>query len=534
MGLDEDASESISLLDEPRKKRLQWMPACWYFSCLPCIKARYVLAFMLFLGLCNVYALRVNLSVAIVQMTTKNPHRGQRSFDWSNTEQGWVLSSFFYGYIFTQLPGGWIATKFGGKYVFGIGVLVTSLLTLITPQMAYLNLWALVACRVVIGVFEGVTFPAMHAMFGKWAPPLERSMMATLAFAGPYVGNIIAFPLSGVLCDTMGWPWVFYCFGVAGIVWFVAWLLLAFDTPASHPRISPEEQHYIESTIEAELLAKKSAFSKDAPPPWKAIFTSPAVMGIVIGHFANNWGFYTLLTCLPTFLNETLCLDIKKNGFYSAIPYVCLAIMAFSWGQVTDVLRQNKFVTTTMIRKINSTLGLCIPAVFLLLCGYFGSTILWAIIFLSISVGTVGFAVAGFTINHLDVAPKYAGILMGISNTVATIPGFVGPQVAKMIAKKPSFETCDDNCNDPLTIDIYRQEWTLVFIIAAEIYAFGALAYLLLGSGEKQWWADGVEHGDKKRTIQISSPSSYPKKLSAPKNDMLSNDSSSNVTDSQT
>jgi len=51
---------------------------------------------------------------------------------------------------------------------------------------------------------------------------------------------------------------------------------------------------------------------QDAPPPWKAIFTSPAVLGIAIGHFANNWGFYTLLTCLPTFLNETLCLDIKK------------------------------------------------------------------------------------------------------------------------------------------------------------------------------------------------------------------------------
>ena len=47
-----------------------------------------------------------------------------------------------------------MATKFGGKYVFGIGVLVTSLLTLITPQMAYLNLWALVACRFVIGIFE--------------------------------------------------------------------------------------------------------------------------------------------------------------------------------------------------------------------------------------------------------------------------------------------------------------------------------------------------------------------------------------------
>jgi len=47
-----------------------------------------------------------------------------------------------------------------------------------------------------------------------------------------------------------------------------------------------------------------------------------------------------------------------------------------------------------------------------------------------------------------------------------------------------------------------------VFIIAAEIYVFGAIAYLLLGSGKKQWWADGVEHGDNKKTVQISSPQS--------------------------
>jgi len=54
----------------------------------------------------------------------------------------------------SQFPGGWLAPKFGGKYVFGVGVLVTSLLTLITPQMANLNIWALVACRVIMGAFE--------------------------------------------------------------------------------------------------------------------------------------------------------------------------------------------------------------------------------------------------------------------------------------------------------------------------------------------------------------------------------------------
>ncbi|XP_065897730.1 sialin-like isoform X2 [Dysidea avara] len=482
-----DDWKSVQLLSQShKKKKLHWAPPCWYIDCLPFVRARYVLVFMLFLGICNVYALRVNLSVAIVQMTAKHPQHGQRNFDWSNMEEGWVLSSFFYGYIFTQLPGGWLATKFGGKYVFGVGVLVASLLTLITPLMAYFNLWALVACRVVMGAFEGVTFPAWNAMLGKWAPPMERSGMATIVVAGVNIGNVIAFPLSGVLCDTMGWPWVFYCFGFAGVIWFVAWLFLAFDTPASHPRISPQEQHYIESTIQAELLLKKSPL-KDPSTPWKEIFTSPPFLGIVLAHFSGMWAFYTLLTCLPTFLDQTLCLDIKKNGFYSAIPYVCLIVVSLSWGQVTDLLRQRKLVTTTVIRKINT-------------------------------------ALAGAVVNNLDIAPKYAGILFGIANIMASIPGFVGPQVAKAIAKKPSFETCNDSCKDPTSIDVYRQEWRLVFIIAAEVRIFGALAYLLLGSGKKQWWADGVERGDNKKTIQVSSPS-----LSSIPKDVSSNDSNKNI-----
>lgn len=40
----------------------------WYTDCLPCIPARYMLALVSCLGFVNVYALRVNLSVAIVQM----------------------------------------------------------------------------------------------------------------------------------------------------------------------------------------------------------------------------------------------------------------------------------------------------------------------------------------------------------------------------------------------------------------------------------------------------------------------------------
>ena len=43
---------------------------------------------------------------------------------------------------------------------------------------------------------------------------------------------------------------------------------------------------------------------------------------------------------------------------------------------------------------------------------------------------------SGFGCNHLDIAPRYAGVLMGLTNGVATISGIVGPYVAKAIAVK--------------------------------------------------------------------------------------------------
>jgi ACS family sodium-dependent inorganic phosphate cotransporter-like MFS transporter 5 len=70
--------------------------------------------------------------------------------------------------------------------------------------------------------------------------------------AGANFGTIISLPFSGYLCSLTflgGWPLSFYIFGGLAVFWFVAWLFLVYDTPASHPRISFEEKHYIISQI---------------------------------------------------------------------------------------------------------------------------------------------------------------------------------------------------------------------------------------------------------------------------------------------
>ena len=67
---------------------------------------------------------------------------------------GWVLSSFFYGYIITQIPGGYLAGRYGGRFVYGIGILMTSVLTLLTPLAAEIHIGALIGLRVLEGLFE--------------------------------------------------------------------------------------------------------------------------------------------------------------------------------------------------------------------------------------------------------------------------------------------------------------------------------------------------------------------------------------------
>lgn len=65
------------------------------------------------------------------------------------------MSSFFYGYVITHLPGGIIAEKFGGKYSLGLGILSTAVFTLLTPvviQSGGAN--ALIALRVLEGLGE--------------------------------------------------------------------------------------------------------------------------------------------------------------------------------------------------------------------------------------------------------------------------------------------------------------------------------------------------------------------------------------------
>ncbi|XP_046391750.1 vesicular glutamate transporter 1-like [Ischnura elegans] len=451
--------------------------------CRPLLR-RYVIATLAFFGFWNIYALRVNLSVAVVAMTTNysittpgtNETTYRQDFDWDLPTRGLLLSSFFYGYVVTQIPGGWLATRFGGgARVYGAGVVATALLTLLTPPVARSSLTALFVLRVVEGFCEGVTFPSIHAVWSQWAPPLERSRLATIAFSGSYFGTVISLPLSSILANAFGWEAIFYVFGVIGLIWSALWFWLVYERPHLDPRISKEELAFIEDSLGGKQ-------SLETHHPWRKFMTSLPVWSIVMAHFSENWGFYTLLTQLPTFMKDTLHFDLKNAGFLSALPYLAMTIVLQAAGYLADYLRtlsltakKGKIVSyvlsTTGVRKVFNCGAFLCQTVFMLLAAHSPSPA-GAVAGLTLAVGLGGFAWSGFSVNHLDIAPQHASVLMGLSNTVATLPGIISPAVTGYIVQNKT-----------------AAEWKIVFYISSAIYLAGAVFYGTFASGELQPWA---------------------------------------------
>lgn len=134
------------------------------------------------------YALRVNLSVAIVAMTDRNnsnPNSTIDEYDWPEKTQSVVLSSFFWGYVVTQIPAGQLAKLFGPKLLLLLSIGTCSVLAVFTPIVASIAGWqGLAALRVIQGLSQGFIFPSTHTLLSRWAPVSERGRIGTYCYAG--------------------------------------------------------------------------------------------------------------------------------------------------------------------------------------------------------------------------------------------------------------------------------------------------------------------------------------------------------------
>ena len=151
------------------------------------VSARVVFVAMGFLGFNLVYAYKVVLSMSIIAMTNHTGSNVNSSdcianevnktstttfpgekFDWDSDVQSQVLSSFFYGYILTQIPAGILATKYGGKWIYGTSLFIAAIFSILGPIAAKVDYRLFMVTRIIQGLAEGVVFPCMNTLIAQW------------------------------------------------------------------------------------------------------------------------------------------------------------------------------------------------------------------------------------------------------------------------------------------------------------------------------------------------------------------------------
>lgn len=401
------------------------------------------------------YIDRINISVAAVEI--------QDQFGWDNTQLGLVLSSFFIGYIFTQYLGGFLADRYGGKKVLGYGVLFWSLFTILTPAAAHHSFFLLLFTRVLLGLGEGVTFPALHSLYARWVPYQERTRAIAFTNSGIPLGSIFAYVATPIIMIVYGWEWAFYSFGAIGIVWFFFWQRNITSLPNEHPDISQNE---------LTLILKEAPASEKAPklPPFKTLIKNRPLWAIIVAHFCANWPLFVFISWLPIYLKDGLGVDYQDETalFITLIliPSIVSVIFVNLGGFLSDNFIKKGYHKLS-VRRICTIIGFGGSAISLGIIPLFES-IIGVITMLCITNMCAGLGTGGFSVNHADIGPKHTGSIMGISATIATIPGIIGVAISGFLVDLTgSFDS--------------------IFYLASAIVLFGGAFYLTFASASKQF-----------------------------------------------
>uniref|UniRef100_A0AAR5P0Z9 Putative inorganic phosphate cotransporter n=1 Tax=Dendroctonus ponderosae TaxID=77166 RepID=A0AAR5P0Z9_DENPD len=386
---------------------------------LPFFGVRHLQVLLLFFMVFIALGSNVCLSVAIVAMTDSLASSNPNVPTYNLEDQGTILSAFFWGYIWPQILAGYVANRFGAKRCLVGAMSLQSALTLFLPvTAANFGSSGLYASRFLQGFCQGFLFPSLTHQLGQWAPLEERSRMGAFAFGVGPLGTVVAMLATGIISASwQGWPLVFYAYGTLGVIWSLMFGILGSNRPAAHPRISEAERTFIETSL---------------------------------GHVGG-----------------------KVNGLLCALPYLTLWVWSFVFSYASDSLINQHVVKVGTARKIFNSIGLLTSGLALIALGLTkADQVAQAVALLVLAVGSHAACMSGWSVNHIDLSPNFAGTIMGLTNGFAHISAIIAPLIVQF---------CVFDQTDP-------EQWRMIFFIAAAVAAVAAAVFVLFGSGDTQDW----------------------------------------------
>ncbi|XP_017107073.2 sialin-like [Drosophila bipectinata] len=459
-----------------------------------CVPARCVMAVLGSIGMAIVFCLKVNFNVAMEAMenhtaiqdrplykenletlsnSTISNLRKDGPFVWDPL-QGTLMACYFLGSL-VLIPLARIAENFSAKWLMFFSVAVNVVCSLLTPAFTKLHTGCLILLRVLQGIGEGASFPAMHVMIASWAPPKERTAMSTIVYVGTFVGTALSILIDEIVLERWGLESVFYVTGAFICIWIGLWLILIQDNPNKQRFISPEERLMINRSLGTEV-------NEDHPPavPWKKVLKSSPFWAILIAHTCTNFGWNIFIFEIPYYFNYIFKFNVDVNVISATSFSTCYVILSISLGTILHCLEMKGKISATGARKIATSVCSLVPGACLIILWFVRCQQDDVVAVIAIAILAMSARFLGFLTNHIDIAPKFSGTLMALTYAAGILPGIVIPIFEALFTTE--FESV--------------RGWNIIFGLTILLFAVEFLVFLKFGSGKEQSWNKTPEENE--------------------------------------
>lgn len=365
------------------------------------MKLRWLVVFLVFIATGLSFLDRQVLSIAILKI--------QEDFHISDTQYGWVNTSFLLSYAIMFTLGGWFIDRVGARKGLALSVAIWSVANTLHGFMTSFS--QLIAYRFLLGIGEGGAFPGAAKTVYTWFSPKERGLANGIAIGGAAIGAVVAPPLTIWLTNLYGWRSGFVVPGVIGIVWVILWLLIPWkkntvtdDEPkTSRPHITIRELFAIRQT-------------------WVFIFM----------RFILDPVMYFMMFWTPKYLSQVRGVPYERIGELFWLPFLALGVSNILGGWFSDKLAIR---TQSMNSARKIVMGVAAVLTMMLPMTEWAASAELAVGFMCLYMFAHGLWITNYITAISDVfGSRATSTVVGLSGTAGAVSSLIlNPMIGKII-----------------------------------------------------------------------------------------------------
>ncbi len=289
------------------------------------MQKRFWVLFILAIFSIITYIDRTSISIT-GSLITQDLHLSEKEF-------GWILGSFAFAYGIFEIPAGLWGDLKGPKSIILRIVLSWSVFTILTG-FSY-SFTMLFIIRFLFGMGEAGAYPNATIVIQRWFPKQETGRAQSIIWIASRIGAALAPFLAVSIMMTLGWRYVFYIFGVLGLLWAIFWGFWFQNEPKNMPGIKEAELKHIEEGREIKT-------HKNSLQVFLKIIKTPNVWALMSMYHCLLYGAYFYLSWMPKYLKNGKHIDDAHIAFLASLPFILGTIGCFSGGFLSDFIAKKK------------------------------------------------------------------------------------------------------------------------------------------------------------------------------------------------